>query len=140
MSLSSYSRHAFHVGEELRQMLRAEAYEPLLAQLSSRAIRDLAAFERAEGALIEKVATSAPAPRQKLLDKLPLEKRFWTIAVAAQMAFEATAVLDAAELELRPGGSYRAMIGAVQTVLQAPHLSEDYLWPFPSDPPEGLFD
>jgi hypothetical protein len=140
MSLSSYSRHAWNVGQELRDMLRDEAYQPLLTRLSSRSVQDLAAFSRRDPLLVERIATAQPAPRRKMLDKLTLEDRFWMLAAAAQMAFEAAAVLEAADLELRPGGSYRAMIGSVQTVLAAPYLSDDYLWPWPSPPPEGVFD
>lgn len=140
MSLSSYSRAAYNIGEELRAMLRDELYEPMLARLSLASLRELDAFLSREIVLVERIATSAPAQRQKMLDKLPPDRRFWAIAAAARMAYEAAAVLDSAELELRPGGPYRAMIGSVQTVLAAPHLSPDYLWPWPSRPPEDLLD
>jgi len=138
MSLSSYSRAAYNIGEDLRAMLRDEAYEPWLSQLSARSVQDLDAFLRREVVLVERLATAQPAPRRKMLDKLTLDQRFWAISAAARMAYEAAAVLDAAELELRPGGSYRAMIGSVQTVLVAPYLSAEFLWPWPSPPPDDF--
>lgn len=140
MSLSSYARYAYNVGEELREMLREETYEPLLAQLSEKSPLDLAAFERQEAALVERIASAQPAQRRKMLDKLPVDRRFWAIAAAAQMAYEAAAILDAADLELRPGGPYRQMIRSVQTVLIAPYRSPEYLWPFPTVPPAGVVD
>lgn len=140
MSLSGYSSAAYNVGEELRSMLRDEAYEPLLAQLSKQSLRELNAFERDAGPLVEKIATALPAQRRKLLDKLPLDRRFWAISAAAKMAYEAAAVLEAASLELQPGQTYRAMIGSVQTVLTAPYLSPEYLWPWPSPAPEGILE
>lgn len=140
MSLSSYPRYAYGVGEELREMLRGEAYEALIAQLSAQSLRALAAFARDEAVLVERIATAQPAQRQKMLAKLPTDRRFWAISAAAQMAYEAAAVLDSAELELRPGGSYRSMIGSVQSVLLAPYQSPEYLWPWPSPPPPEAQD
>ncbi|WP_372069675.1 hypothetical protein P7L75_09480 [Tistrella mobilis] len=131
MSLSSYARHARNDGWELRAMLHDEAYEPLLAGLSQDSVLKLSEFRRVEDDLVEQVATAQPAKRRKILEKLPLEKRFWTIAAAAQMAFEAAEILSAVDIELRPGGSYRDMVGSVQRVLDAPYLNDDYLWPFP---------
>lgn len=140
MSLSAYAREAYRIGEEFREMLREQDYAPLLAQISKASMRDLLDFQRAESELVEKLATATPAQQKKLLANLPPERRFWAIASAAQMAFEAAAVIDSAEIELRPGGSYRSMIGAVQTVLSAPYLSERYAWPFPTFSPYEEFE
>lgn len=140
MSLSGYSSAAQNVGEDFRSMLRHEDYEPLLARLSLRSLQELAALRKAEPVLLERIATAAPAQQKKLLDKLPLERRFWAISAAAQIAFEAAAVLDAVSRELQPGQAFRAMIGSVQTVLDATYLSPDCLWPWPTIPPKGVLD
>lgn len=131
MSLSTYSRNAYSVGTNLRLELLAEEYEPFLGQLSDRSPSLLTAFARANVALIERVATAAPARQRQILEKLTVEQRFWTIAAAAQMAFEAAAVLDAVDEHLVPGCGYREMIGRAHDVLCAPYQNEDCGWPFP---------
>ncbi|HBD91783.1 MAG: hypothetical protein A2092_12065 [Rhodobacteraceae bacterium GWE1_64_9] len=135
MSLSSYSRAAYNIGEELRALLRDEAYGPFLASLSASSALTVCEFRRDNVELVRKVATAQPKPRLKHLDKLPVEARFWTIAAAAQMAFEASAVIDAAEIHLRTGGSYRSMIAEAEQVLLAPHSREEVDWPFPTPSP-----
>ncbi|QQM29077.1 hypothetical protein JET14_12085 [Martelella lutilitoris] len=137
MSLSAYSQYAHSVGTNLRLELLAEEYEPFLAKLSVRSRLDLNAFVRENVVLIEKVATSTPKRQHQLLSALSTEQRFWTIAAAAQMTFEASALLSAVELHLVPGCGYRDMIGYAQDVLCAADMDEDYLWPFPIPrPPE----
>jgi hypothetical protein len=135
MSLSAYSRAAYNTGEDLRDMLREEVYEPLLAGLSLHSPHELHDVRYANRTLVREVATSAPAKRRKALAKLPVETQFWVIAAAAQMAFEAAAVIDAAELRLRPGGPYREMIWDAQMVLEAQYDSPDAEWPFPTRSP-----
>ena len=131
MSLSTYSRNAHGIATNLRLELLAEEYEPFLRQLSDRSPAVLAAFAHASVVLVERVATESPARQRQILKKLTPEQRFWTIAAAAQMAFEAAAVMDAVERHLVPGCSYREMIGRAHDVLCAPHMDEDCEWPFP---------
>lgn len=135
MSLSSYSNAAFGIGSELRDMLLSDDFSHMRAQLSLASAEQLvnARYENAD--LVRAIAIAQPKPRQKLLEKLPPEKRFWMIAAAAQMAFESSAVLAEADLSLAPGGSYREMIGRVQDVLLAQHTSPDAEWPFPGPSP-----
>lgn len=132
MSLSSYARAAYNIGEELRDLLRDKAFEPFLEALSLHSPDRLFELRRAEKDLVRDLATLAPKPRQKRLSKLSVEQQFWAIAAAAQTAFEAAAVLDAAEVHLRPGGAYRSMIGEVQQVLEAQYDSPEATWPFPT--------
>jgi len=134
MSLSGYSRAAFGIGRELQEMLEADAFAPMLDALTEKSVHTLVAFRRDEAALVETVATSQPKPRTKILAKLPVEKQFWTIAAAAQTAFEAAAVLGEV-YRLQPGGSYRDMIGEVQRVLLAQYECPEAEWPFPTPSP-----
>lgn len=137
MSLSGYANAAYGIGEELRDLLREnEAFEPLLAELSPDVRLTLAKFHKDNLLLVDKVASEPPAKRRRILEKLPLETQFWAIACAAQMAFEAHAVLRRADTEMRPGvQSYRGMILAVQDVLGAPHEEPNCQWPFPTPSP-----
>jgi|GEM_PF-6432300 len=132
MSLSNYSKAAASVGEELRDMLRAPEYGDMLDALSLDALRTLADFRAANDAAVQSIATATPKPRQALLRKLDQTQRFWAIAAAAQVAFEASAMLYEADICLQPGGPYRQMIGTAQAVLDAVHEHPDALWPFPT--------
>lgn len=137
MSLSRYASAARDVGEALTALLRDEEYEPCLHLLTEDAEVDLAVFVRDNNALVKKLATASPAQQKKILNKLSLEQRFWTIAGAAQMAYEAFAVLSKADIYLQPSGSYRNMIGDVQSVLIAPYECPQYEWPFPFPKQDG---
>ncbi len=131
MTLSGYSGAAYEIAKELRSLLLQDDYAGILAQLPSDASQRLDDLRRESPDVLRKIVTATPRERPKALQPLTIDQRFWAIAAAAQMAFEASEVLQEAKNLLVPGASYRDMIWDVHEVLQAQYRSEEADWPFP---------
>ncbi|MCY1704416.1 hypothetical protein [Pannonibacter sp. SL95] len=138
MYVSASANAAAGVAHELQDLLAREEFQPFLAPLgaagsAAAAQGSLYATFRSQAPLLKEVLGAPPPGRTKRLARLPLEQRFWVIAAAAEMAFQAADVLETLHRTeichpLKPRAD---LIAAAYDVMTAPLRRRHYMWPFP---------
>ncbi|MBO9479327.1 hypothetical protein J7382_17415 [Shimia sp. R11_0] len=127
---------AHDIGCELRAHLDVDRFSGILPCSSEDALQFLAEWRIHSR---EDALELTSLPRQawgNFIEEMTLEQQFWTIAVAAQLAFEAAATLRQIDADSNSAVPSVGIVKRMQALLHAAHIDPEAQWPFPTPRPQ----
>lgn len=124
------------IGCELRAQMGADKFAGILPCSAEDALQFLAEWKIHSR---EDALALISLPRKgwdAFLEEMSIEQQYWTLAVAAQLAFEAAAVRHQTEVATRDVEVSPEIVKRMQATSHTTHFAPEAEWPFPTPRPE----